>query len=145
MIYPDTSFLLALYVRQEPYTSRASALMQRRQEPLAFTPLHRHELRNAIRLCTFRKEITSVQRRAALGEMETDLHDNILIHTPLPWTDMLKEAEKISEQYTETIGTRALDLMHVASACSCKLQHFITFDKRQAVLAKHIGLQPVHV
>jgi hypothetical protein len=45
-------------------------------EPLPFTPLHRHELRNAIRLRVFRGEITPEQRKLAFQEIESDLLRN---------------------------------------------------------------------
>lgn len=56
-------------------------------EPLSFTPFHRHELRNALRLRVYRAEITEEQRKQAFGEVESDLVENILVHTPIPWTD----------------------------------------------------------
>lgn len=43
-----------------PYadSERAIRLMERMSEPLSFTPFHRHELRNALRLRVYRAEIT---------------------------------------------------------------------------------------
>jgi hypothetical protein len=46
--------------------------LQRAREPLPFTPLHRHEFRNAFRLRVFRGEITPEQRKLAFLEIESD-------------------------------------------------------------------------
>ena len=42
------------------------------RDPLPFTPLHRHELRNALRLAVFRKEIDAGRRQAAFLDIESD-------------------------------------------------------------------------
>ena len=39
------------------------------------------------------------------------------------------------------IGTRTLDVMHVACACETQANAFISFDERQCSLAKLAGLQ----
>ena len=62
--YADTSFLVAVYSPQ-PDSIKALSWMQRAREALPFTPLHRPELRNAIRLRVFRGEITADQRKEA--------------------------------------------------------------------------------
>ena len=64
--YADTSFLARVYT---PHADSTKALtwMQRAAGALPFTPLHRHELRNAVRLRVFRGEITAEQRKQALG------------------------------------------------------------------------------
>ena len=73
--YADTSFLVRAYT---PHAGSQKALtwLQNAREPLPFTPLHRHELRNAIRLRVFRGEITPEQRKLAFQEIESDLLRN---------------------------------------------------------------------
>ncbi len=82
--YADTSFLACAYT---PHADSQKALtwLQHAREPLPFTPLHRHELLNAIRLRIFRGEIAAEQRKLAFQEIESDLADNILAHTSIPW------------------------------------------------------------
>ena len=53
------------------------------RDPLPFTPLHRHELRNALRLAVFRKEIDTERRDAAFADIDSDLADGILAHVPI--------------------------------------------------------------
>lgn len=138
--YSDTSFLAAVY-SPEPGSIKAFSVMQRLRDPLPFTPFHRHELRNGIRLRVFRKEISVEQRKAAIYEMDSDLHENILVHTPIPWTDTFRQAEDLAAAHTETLGVRSFDLLHVAIAIALGATEFLTFDARQATLAKAAGLK----
>lgn len=138
--YADTSFLARIYT---PHADSAKALawMQRATQALPLTLLHRHELRNAIRLRVFRGEITAEQRKDAFREIESDLADNILSHTPIPWTDTFREAENLAAAHTEALGVRSIDLLHVGLAVTLKATEFLTFDTRQAVLAKAAGFK----
>jgi predicted nucleic acid-binding protein len=138
--YADTSFLARIYA---PHADSTKALtwMQRASEALPFTPLHRHELRNAVRLRVFRREITVEQRQEALREVDADLADAILTHTTIPWADTFREAEALAAAHTETLGVRSFDLLHVALAITLGATEFLTFDARQATLAKAAGLK----
>lgn len=115
--------------------------LQRAREPLPFSPLHRHELRNAIRLRVFRGEITPEQRKLAFQEIESDLADSILTLTPIPWTDTFRECEALAAAHTEKLGVRSIDLLHVGLALALKASEFLTYDPRQAALAKVAGLK----
>jgi hypothetical protein len=115
--------------------------MQRATEALPLTPLHRHELRNAVRLAVFRGEISVEQRKAAFREIEADLAGGILAHMPIPWTDAFREAEELAALHTEIMGVRSFDLLHVGVAITLGATQFLTFDTRQANLAKAAGLK----
>lgn len=138
--YADTSFLARIYT---PHSDSAKALiwMQRATEALPFTPLHRHELRNAVRLRVFRGEISAEQRKEAFQAIDADLADNIIVHAPVSWTDAFREAERLAGIYTETLGVRSFDLLHVGLAVTLGATEFLTFDARQATLAKSAGLK----
>ena len=47
----------------------------------------------------------------------------------------------IYSKHTATLGTRALDVLHVASAVTLGCRRFITYDARQARLARALKLQ----
>jgi predicted nucleic acid-binding protein len=138
--YADTSFLAAVYA-PEAGSIKALSLMQRLRHPLPFTPFHRHELRNGIRLRVFRKEISVEQRKAAFHEIDSDLEQNVLAHTPIPWADAFREAEDLAATHTETLGVRSFDLLHVGLALALGATEFLTFDARQGTLAKAAGLK----
>ena len=133
--YADSGFLCSLYA-PDAHTSRAVARMKRQTMPLAFTWLHRLELRNALRLRVFRREITLPQRDASLNAMLADLAGGVLLAAALPLAEVMTEAERLSALHSERLGVRSLDILHVAAALVLGLPEFLTFDTRQAALAK---------
>jgi hypothetical protein len=115
MEYADTGFLCSLYA-PDANTRKAAAAMKRMNSRLAFCWIHQLEFRNALRLRVFRKEITSVQRDASLNLLLADIASRILVHADAAQKDLMVEAERLSASYSERIGTRSLDILHVAAA-----------------------------
>ena len=138
--YADTGFLCSLYA-PDAHTSAAVARIKRQTLPLPVTWLHQLEFRNALRLRIFRKEITPAQRDASLNALLADLASNVLVHVATPLTDLTLEAERLSALQSEKLGTRSLDILHVAAALILGLSEFLTFDRRQHALALAAGLQ----
>jgi predicted nucleic acid-binding protein len=140
-VYADTSFLVSLYV-QDAHSPRA-AVAAPRLLPLLFTPLIEHELRNAIRRCVYRRQITAAQRQQALDDLEHDREAGVLHGVPLDWTQVFEHAEALGRLHTERHGDRGMDILHVASALALRAKRFATFDDHQRELAKLAGLQVV--
>lgn len=138
--YADTGFLCSLYA-PDAHTRRAVARMRRQTLPLPITWLHQLEFRNALRLRVFRSEITPPQRDASLNAMLADLAAGVLETTMPPAPTLMTEAERLSALHTEALGTRSLDILHVASALVLGVTDCLTFDSRQAALAKAAGLK----
>lgn len=138
--YADTGFLCSLYA-PDAHTARAVARMTRQALPLAFTWLHQLEYRNALRLRVFRREITARQRDASLNMMLADLAGGVLAAASPGLSETMTEAERLSAVHSERLGTRSLDVLHVAAAVVLGLGEFLTFDRRQATLARGAGLK----
>lgn len=138
--YADTGFLCSLYA-PDAHTSRAIARMRRQALPLAFTWLHQLEFRNALRLRVFRGDITTAQRDASLNTMLADLAAGVLLAASPPLAEVLTEAERLSALHSQTLGTRTLDILHVAATLVLGLAELLTFDTRQSALAKAAGLK----
>lgn len=138
-VYADTSFLVSLYV-SDGNTPRAVAAVEGGAAPLLFTPLLRHELRNALRLCVFRRQISATQRESALHDLEADIEAGVLHVAPVDWPKAFAHAERLGRLHTETLGTRGMDVLHVACALAMKAKRFATFDERQRQLAELAGL-----
>jgi predicted nucleic acid-binding protein len=138
--YADTSFLCSLYA-PDVHTRRVIARMRRQGLPLPFTWLHQLELRNALRLRVFRREITAAQREASLNMMLADLAAGVLAAASPALAAVMIEAERLSAAHSEKLGTRSLDILHVASALVLGSASFLTFDRRQAALARVSGLK----
>jgi predicted nucleic acid-binding protein len=138
--YADTSFFLSLYTADANHEA-AIELVSRVKTPLPLTWLQRHELRNAVRLQVFRKDMTGHEREAVLRNIEEDLHDGFLVEAGLVWSAVFAEAENLSTAHTERLGTRGMDILHVAAARSIGARDFFTFDTRQKDLAVVAGLK----
>ncbi len=139
-VYLDSSALIKLYVVEE--NSQAVArLVAKTGESIAISFLHELELKNGLRLKAFRKEAARKTIRAALRHIGRDIDSGVLIRFPLDWNDVFDQADRLSGRHTFTIGSRSLDLLHVASAKVLKAEEFLTFDKRQSMLARKAGLK----
>ena len=138
--YADTGFLCSLYA-PDAHSPKAFHAMARQASPLAFTWIHQWEFRNALRLRVFRKEITPVERDASLNLLLADLAGGILAHSQPQLPDVMTEAERLSATHSDRLGTRSLDILHVAAALVIGSQNFLTFDLRQTKLAKAAGLK----
>ena len=138
--YADSSFIVTLYLPQQ--SSAAAAMFMRKQNTaLPFTPWHRLEVRNAIRLAVFHRAIDRHQGKTQLRQIEADLREETLIvHTPIDWTTVLREAEKLGAAHNESIGCRSSDLFHIAAAAEWGADQFLTFDERQKKMARAAGL-----
>ena len=140
-IYADTSFLVSLYV-QDVNSVRAAAIASA-SPPIYLTAVAEHELRNAMRLCVFRRQITSAQREKAFYELANDMSAGVLHVVPLDWPKAFTHAEFLGHEHTELVGSRGMDLLHVASALALRAKRFLTFDDRQRQLAKLTGMEVI--
>jgi len=138
--YADSSFLVSLH-RADASHDAATSFLERTALSLAFTPLHRIEVRNALRNAAASGAMTAPECRLAFRQIEDDLREGLLIHTPLDWADVFRRADDLSEKHAATDGQRTIDLLHVALALECGAKTFLSFDTRQRKLAKAAGLK----
>jgi predicted nucleic acid-binding protein len=141
ILYADTSFLVSLYV---PDANSASALVAARglRFPLVLTSLGELEFVNSLVLRVFRKELTSSQAASALAHFRQDTLTGVIRIAPLPIA-AFEEAKHLSQKHTRSLGTRTLDLLHVAAAITLHARRFYTFDRAQAKLARLLGLSVI--
>ena len=137
--YADSSFLLSL-LRVDSNHEAAMRYMAEYGETLAFNPLHRVELRNALRNAQAFGQITENERRLAFRQIEQDLQAGLLIYTRVSWTDVFRLADELSNKHSGKEGQRTIDLLHVALAVECGAKIFLSFDRRQLSLAKAANL-----
>ncbi len=137
--YADAALLCSLYA-PDAHTARAVACLGKQSQPLPIVWIHQLEVRNALRLRVFRREITRVQRDTSLNALLADLANGVLVIGSPPLTEVLTEAERRSALHSDTLGTRNLDILHVAAAVVLGSREFLTFDRRQANLASAAGL-----
>jgi predicted nucleic acid-binding protein len=109
--------------------------------PLPIIWLHQIEVRNAFRLRVFRKEAGGITSNSLLNLFLSDFSSGLWQNAYPNLDSVMIEAERLSASYTEIIGSRSLDVLHVAAALVLGVSEFLTFDKRQAVLAEAVGLK----
>lgn len=136
--YADTSFLFSVYVA-DANTTKALPLIRAASLPLLATPLTEFELENAILQRQFRRELTSGDCKALIASFRADL-TSIFDLRPFA-LEMIHKGSLLSARQTPHFGTRALDVLHVASALVLGAKDFYTFDLAQAKLARAEGLR----
>ncbi len=138
--YADTAFLVSLYTR-DANTRAAVGRMKRQVAPLPWTWLHELEFRNAVRLRVFRREMEPDELAGALNDQRSDIEAGIYLAVTPAWSEVTRESERLSGIFTKTLGSRSLDVLHVSQAVVLGSKEFLTFDTRQAALAKAAGLK----
>ena len=139
IVYADTSFLFSLYV-PDANSSAAAKIMKRTGPPILATDFAEFELTNALNLRVFRKELRASEVQAVLLSFSMDVHDGLVRIAPIS-AATFAHARRIAGTQTRLFGTRALDVLHVASALTLRAESFCTFDKNQARLAAAVGLR----
>jgi len=139
-IYVDPSALRSFYV----HDARSLALSRWRSRHPGPLPITHHayaELLNALALGAFRGDITQSDVVAAVADYDSDLAAGRLVRADLSFRRTFDRASELSLAYTPTLGTRALDVLHVASALELACLSFVTYDARQTALAHAVGLR----
>src|SRR5271170_2620018 len=104
------------------------------------TPLHLVEFAHSIEQNVFCRRISVRSARQIHLDFERDRRAGLWREVGHP-DPVFAVSVDLVRNYTATIGTRTLDLLHVASALALKAERFWTFDDRQAKLAKAVGLK----
>lgn len=116
-------------------------------EPLPVTVLLLFEFRQSVRWQTFlnRKDAargySEKEGRKMLADLQSDVSDGIFQMFPMDWAKVISEAEQLSARHTSQDGYRAFDILHVTTALELGAKEFLTFDARQAALAKAAKLK----
>jgi predicted nucleic acid-binding protein len=137
--YCDTSFLVSLYT-PDANSQAAAAEARRSTTTLFISPLLELEFTNALQLRVFRKELTKGEASAAHAVIQNDLAAGVYSVQPVSAT-VFDTAKRVSLKQTAGIGSRSLDVLHVAAALVMKAEILLSFDDNQRKLAKAAGLR----
>ena len=138
--YADTGLLVSLYLNENT-TRAANSAVQRLREPLPLIPLGFLELRNALYLALFRRQIDEATCNAAWRRVELDIRNGVYVQISVAQTDLHFKAAELAQKHTAALGTRTLDLLHIAAAILLKADQLLSFDDRQREAAKREGLK----
>ena len=139
-IYVDPSALLKLYLHQ-PESGAMNAWRARTKGSLPITHHGRVEVINGICLAAHRREISAEAMADTLASFDEDFTAGLYRRADLLWRATLNRAAELSRAHSPKLGTRSLDVVHVASALELELRFFVTYDKRQEDLARAVGLK----
>ena len=131
--------MLVSYYVNDANSARAQVLIHATPGALAFTGLHRLEMRNALELGVFRRLLTAAQARATWKSIEQDFQAARLFPTPVNWVPVFRTAAQWVVRHTASVGCRSLDVLHVAAARKLAATEFLSSDGRQRSLAQLLG------
>jgi predicted nucleic acid-binding protein len=140
----DTSVIVKLYIRED-FSRDASVWLKKNNEAIPLTSLHELEFINAIHLKQFRAEINPDEIRLIMSRFEEHETSGIYYRPQLDWPAIFSHAIELSKKHSANIGSRSLDIFHVASALSIKVDRFLTLDDRQTRLAAFAGLKIISI
>lgn len=143
-VYVDPSALGRLYIHQPG--SREMALWRAKVGGTLLVTHHgRTEMVNAICRVAYQGILDATGLGDALADLSDDFAQGRLRQADLLWRAALQRAEELSREHTPKLGTRSLDVLHVACALELKLGRFLTFDNRQQRLAEAVGLKLIRL
>lgn len=138
-VYAGTSFWFSLLL-DERFTKQAHTFLQSKAWILTVSRLVELEMVNGLQLRIYRKEITQphaalvwdqFRQREINGSYVLDRDD----------LGIFPKAMELSRQHSRRLGTRSLDVWHVAFAREKKSAWFLSYDKKQRDLARVVGMK----
>ena len=114
--------------------------MRRASTTFFISPLCELELVNALQLRLFRKELTAAEVQAAHAAVQSDIAEGVYSLQPLS-AGVFEGAKRLSLKYVAGIGSRSLDVLHVAAALAIGAESLLSFDEKQRKLVKAAGLR----
>jgi predicted nucleic acid-binding protein len=137
--YADSSFLLSLY-SVDVHSQSAADAVREHQPVFSLTAFSEAEFSNAVELGVFIRRYTAREARAVQDYFLAHLGSGVFRACDFP-ADAYALARTLSRRHTAKLGTRALDVLHIACALRLKVEAFFTFDPRQQRLARAEGLR----
>jgi predicted nucleic acid-binding protein len=147
--FPDTSFLCALYVRQDN-SEFAAAHFSGMREALHVSGLMLYEFRQSVRFQVWlnsRNKAKGYPRsiaEAVLAKLDLNLDSGGVVSVSVDWQGVHRLAETLSKLHTISGGHRAFDVLHIATALHLGAREFLTFDadQRKLAVAEKLKVRP---
>ncbi len=138
MIYLDTSALIKLYIR-ESGSEEVQNWVVSQDDPLPVWDLQEMELTNALNLKVFWGDFSRADAERQIDLFRERRRRGLYFYPDFDRLDWVEQYFEICG-HTREIGTRTLDIQHVACALLIKPAAFISYDERQRNLAAKLGL-----
>ncbi|MBK8038891.1 MAG: type II toxin-antitoxin system VapC family toxin [Verrucomicrobiaceae bacterium] len=138
----DSSLIVALYLA-EVDSSRADDACASVPPPLQLTDWHRVEIANAFQRAVRNGRITAAQAAHLWQDFTGDIAAGRFEVIAIDHAAVLARTLTLTQKHTATLGTRSLDLIHIASALEMRASDFLSLDKRQRQAADAEGLKVI--
>lgn len=115
-------------------------MLAKLSSPILLTPLLQVEIANAFQLRIFRRDSPANKIKVSADLFGRDVRAGMFELKSLG-SEVFRQASDIAIRRSAALGTRTLDLLHVASAVFLRTDVFCTFDRNQAKLASAEGLR----
>jgi predicted nucleic acid-binding protein len=135
----DSSLIVALYLA-EADSARADAACASVTPPIRLTDWHRVEIANAFQRAVKNGRITAAQAALLWQDFTADIAAGRFEIVAIDHAVVLNLTLVLTQKHTAIIGTRTLDLIHIASALDMGEADFLSFDHRQGQAARMEGL-----
>lgn len=139
MIYLDTSALLKLYIL-ESGSKEVQTLVAAQSHPLPIWEAQQMEFLNALWLKVFWKELPRSDAERQIELFRARMRRGLYFFPEIERAELMTAFEQLSAK-TALNGCRTMDVLHVACALHLRVDAFVTFDARQAALAREVGLR----
>jgi len=100
-------------------------------------------MKNAFALKVFREEIAEEVYRRVVRALDEDVHNMVLRRVHPKWGSVFRRSLELSDKNTSHVGSRSLDILHVAISLTLGCDRFVSFDERQIRLAHNCKLEIV--
>ncbi len=127
--YADTGFVVSLY-KSESTSGRAAETMRLAEAPVPLSQLGQLEVCNAFELSVIRREINAEAAELKKALFAGDVAAGVFVIMDIPSLRLFLRSIELAERHSAVLGTRSLDLMHVAAALWLAVDAFFSFDER---------------
>jgi hypothetical protein len=98
-------------------------------------------LQNAWQLKVYRKEMPAEAAARAADDLPSDIDAGVWLLPEYDLDSVFALSMRLAREHTVALGTRSLDVLHVAAALALRERNFVIGDDRQAKLAAAVGLR----
>ena len=107
---------------------------------MLWTPWQRVAVFNSFHQIERRGDLAPGDARQIIRRLELEVRLGYWHHQEFSWTDAVRRACQLAEQFGQILPIRGMDLFHVAVALTIMASALLTFDADQAALARAAGL-----
>ncbi|MEP2775703.1 MAG: type II toxin-antitoxin system VapC family toxin [Luteolibacter sp.] len=136
----DTSFLFSLYGK-DGWTEKARSLTKSLNAAVSISIFNSLELTNAALQAEFAGHLEAGLGNLIISRFESEVEAGRLNYAPFNPANAIARATELSRRYTLAQGHRTYDVLLVAASLEMNATEFLTFDERQAKLARAEGLR----